>query len=139
MTDKSTEQLLNEITSTNDIKRLLEVNDEELLDISLKDYINLKLSEKDKSVADVIKDSGQNEYLYKVFNQKRNPSRDILISAAFGMGLDLKETQMLLRLAEFARLDPRNRRDAITIYARVNDFDIDRLNALLTEAGESTY
>ena len=53
------------------------------------------------------------------------------------MHLSLDEIQMLLRVAKFASLDPRDRRDSIILYALNSDFMIEKINELLEEMGEN--
>ena len=56
-------------------------------------------------------------YGHQLFNGTRKPSRDKVIQLAFGLGLDVEETQQLLRSASKSALYPRVRRDAVIIYA----------------------
>ncbi len=51
-------------------------------------------------------------YGHQIFNGTRNPSRDKLIQLAFGLGLDVEETQALLKTAQKSPLYPRLLRDA---------------------------
>lgn len=137
--DKDTRELLAEISQTDDIVKLLAQNDAELLSVSVKEYLAEKLKERDKTVADVIKNTTQGDYLYKVFSGQREPSRDILVSLAFGLEMDLAETQTLLRLSGAERLDPRVKRDAIAIFGIVKGLKITDVNDLLAEVGEYSY
>jgi hypothetical protein len=75
----------------------------------------------------------------KVFAGTRRANRDILIATAFGMSMTADETQMLLRLAGTARLDPRVRRDAVTLHALIKKRRITYLNDILFDIGEPTY
>ena len=50
-------------------------------------------------------------------NGTRRPSRDKAIQLAFGFGLDVEETQGLLRAADKSVLYPRIKRDAAIIFA----------------------
>ena len=81
------------------------------------DYLNELMNEKNITVAQVAKNSGIGEYVYKIFNGERNAKRDTLVAISFGMHLTFEETQLLLRIAKFAILDSRDRRDGIIIYA----------------------
>ena len=136
---KETEELLHEIETNEDIRMYLDCNEEELLRESAMDFLNRKLHEKELSVSDVIKKSNNNAYLYKVFEGERRASRDILICIAFGLGLSIGDTQTLLRLSSTARLDPRNRRDAVTLYCISKSHDLDHLNELLFDIHENEY
>lgn len=136
---KETEALLHEIESSDDINSFLGDNSQELLYESASAYLNAKLCEKGLTIADVAKRSLHGGYVYKVFNGTKSPSRDILISIGFGMSMSVEEMQMLLRLSGTARLDPRKRRDAVTLYALLREQTITYLNDLLYDMGERTY
>ena len=56
-------------------------------------------------------------YGHQLFNGTRNPSRDKVLQLAIGLGLNVDETQHLLRCASKSALYPRIRRDAVIIYA----------------------
>lgn len=136
---KETEESLHEIESSNDINSFLEDYSQELLRGSAHEFLNAKLCEKNLTIADVAKRSAHGDYVYKVFAGTRSPSRDILISIGFGMSMNVVEIQMLLRLSGTSRLDPRNRRDAVTLYALSKVQAITYLNDLLYDMGEGTY
>lgn len=134
--DKSTSRLLNELTNSDDIIRFLNENEAELLRESLPQCLSRLLAEKKLTVAAVAEKSGRGDYAYKIFNGNKNPTRDVLISLALGMELSLPETQLILRLAKYACLDPRNKRDSIFIYAVNRNLDINETNAILIDTNE---
>lgn len=80
-----------------------------------------------------IKNSGVGEYLYKVFNGERNPSRDILIATAFGMKISLDEAQLLLRISKFAILDSRDKRDSVIIFGLTHGLSVFQTDDILEE------
>ena len=133
-----TKELLNKLTNAPDISRFIEEYGEEFLNVPLLDYLTGILAAKEISVADVARKSGQGEYVYKIFQGKRKPSRDVLTAIAVGMGLNVDETQFMLRIANFARLDPRNKRDSIILYSIKEGYEINRTNDLLFELDEPT-
>lgn len=136
---KATEELLHEIEKTKDIYSFFEENNQELLDMTAKGYLDKMLQEKGLAVSDVIKRSEHGDYIYKVFAGTRKASRDILVAIAFGLSMSVEEIQMLLRLSGTARLDPRNRRDAVTLYALSKKRELTYLNDLLFDMNEATY
>ena len=89
------------------------------------------MPEKNITVAQVAKNSGIGEYVYKIFNGERNAKRDTLVAISFGMHLNFEETQLLLRIAKFAILDSRDRRDGIIIYALMHGLSIFECDDLL--------
>ena len=60
------------------------------------------MNEKNITVAQVAKNSGIGEYVYKIFNGERNAKRDTLVAISFGMHLTFEETQLLLRIIIYA-------------------------------------
>lgn len=134
--EKSTSRLLNGLTNSNDIIAFLNENEKELLSETLPQCLSRLLAEKDLTVASVAEKSGRGDYAYKIFNGNKNPTRDVLISIAIGMGLTLPETQLVLRLAKFAYLDPRNKRDSVFIFAVNKKLNIYETNAILIDTKE---
>lgn len=134
--DKTTNELLNSLTDTDDITAFLEANETELIKETLPQCLSRLLAEKGLSVAQVADKSGRGDYAYKIFNGNKNPTRDVLIAVAVGMSLSLPETQLILRLAKLAYLDPRSRRDSVFIFALGKGLDINEINGVLIDIGE---
>lgn len=133
-----TSELLDRLSLATNIQKFIVENQNEFMSITCFEYLNELLRIKDVRIADVAKKSGQGEYVYKVFQGKRKPSRDILICIAVGMNLSIAETQLLLRISRMARLDPRSRRDSIFLYSIKEEYSIEKLNELLYELNEQT-
>ena len=133
-----TKELLNRLSCAKDIKLFLTENESEFNNLSCTDYLNYLLRQRDASISEIAKKSGQGEYVYKVMRGERKPSRDVIISIAIGMSLLLDETQLLLRVSKLATLDPRDKRDSIIIYAINEKKSIYQLNDLLYELGQAT-
>ncbi len=134
----TTTELLNRLKQAEDINGFIEENSGEFMETSFVDFLNEMLVCKNTSVADVMKGSGQSDYVYKIFRGERKPSRDIVIAVAVGMGLDADEAQLLLRIAKLARLDPRDKRDSVIIYGLKEKLDIGRINDILYDLNEAT-
>lgn len=134
----NTTQLLHKLSESKDVKKFIEEYESEFRCISCSDFINDVLAQKDLSVAKVAKESGQGEYAYKVIRGERKPSRDVLITIAIGLELNLDETQLLLRIAKWAILDPRDKRDSIIIYGINERKTVEQLNDLLYDMEQQT-
>lgn len=135
----STTELLNRLTQTSDINTFVDEYEKEFMTLSGTEFLNELLTDKKLSLAEVVKRSGQSDYVYKVFRGERKPSRDILIAIAVGMGLSVDQTQLLLRVSKLAALDPRDRRDSVIIYGLKEELEIAKLNDLLYELDEPTF
>ncbi len=135
----STTELLNRLTQTSDINTFVDEYENEFMALSCTELLNELLADKKLSLAEVVKRSGQSDYVYKVFRGERKPSRDILIAIAVGMGLSVDQTQLLLRVSKLAALDPRDKRDSVIIYGLKEELEIVKINDLLYELGEPTF
>ena len=135
----STTELLNRLTQTSDINTFVDEYEKEFMTLSGTEFLNELLTDKKLSMAEIVKRSGQSDYVYKVFRGERKPSRDILIAIAVGMGLSVDEMQLLLRVSKLAALDPRDRRDSVIIYGLKEELEIAKINDLLYELDEPTF
>lgn len=133
-----TEDLLKQLKNTTNIAEFLDKHNNEFIKETPKSYLNFMLSKKNMSVARIAKESGVGEYTYKIFNDERKPSRNILIALAVGMSLTLQETQLLLRISKFAILDSRDKRDSIIIFGLMNHLSVFEIDDLLSENGVVT-
>lgn len=133
-----TEDLLNELRNAKNINVFLDKHEEEFIKETPGAFLNHIISSGHITIAEIAKASGVGEYIYKILNNTRKPSRNVIIAVGRGMNMTLDEIQMLLRISKFAILDSRDKRDSIIIYGFVNDmsvFDIDEMleqNNLLT-------
>ena len=134
--DKTTNELLNRLKDADDIIAFLDANENELIKETLPQCLSRLLAEKGLSVAQVADKSCRGDYAYKIFNGNKNPTRDVLIAVSIGMSLSLPETQLVLRLAKLAYLDPRNKRDSVFIFALGKGLDINEINGVLIDIGE---
>lgn len=134
--ENTTKELLNKIKKCTDITKCVEENREAYLNITPVQYLNNLIEVKKLIIADIAEGSERGDYVYKVFSGKRKASRDVLIAIAFGMNLTLDETQLLLRIASKARLDPKNARDSVIIYGLYSSLRISHVNDILYERSE---
>lgn len=133
-----TQELLNRLETEDDIALFFKENEGEFLTIDLRELLNELVAHKELKLSDIVRKSGQGDYVYKVFNGDRKPSRDILIGIAIGMNLTFKETQFVLRIAKQAALDPRDKRDSILIYSINTGLEYPKVNDLLSEMNEKS-
>lgn len=132
--EKSTDELMNEIKQTNEIKKFIEKNEAEFTDKPLHEMLNDIITEKKLKKSEVIKGSGLNRvYAYQILSGKKSPSRDKLIAFCFGLQLDVDDTNSLLKSAGMPVLYARNKRDSIIIYAINSGNSVFITNNLLYE------
>ena len=97
------------------------------------------LTQKGLKRAQVVEDSGVDKaYVYQIFNGSKNPSRDKLIAITFGMHLNEKETQRVLKLAGHSALYPRVARDALILFSIQRGKDIWETDDALESNGFQT-
>lgn len=128
---KITDELLKELKNAKDIQAFLDSHEQEFISETPVDYLNYIIQSRKTSVAEVAKNSGVGNYVYKVFNNERKPSRDVMLAIALGIGLSLEEAQLLLRISKFAILDSRDKRDSVIIYGFVNHLSVFKVDDLL--------
>ena len=111
---------------------------EEFLEETPRDYLERMMQEKNVTVGRLCDRSGLGNYVYKVVNGVRHPSREAAVRIALGMKMNEEQTQYYLRLLQLARLDPRIYRDAALLFAINKELDVERTQQLLAEIGEKS-
>lgn len=126
--DQSDRNLLN----AENFEEFLRLNQDNMLDLTLSEYLALLLYQKDLRVADVIRDSGLTKsYVHQIFNGEKKPSRDKLIAIAFGLHLNSEDTQRMLKLGGCSELYTRVARDAAILFSIQHGMSIEDANDLL--------
>ena len=132
---KSTDDLVNEITKSENILDFLAENHVEMNTGGLPQYLEEWIQKKNISKADVVRRSNLNRaYVYQIFLGRKYPSRDKVIALAFGLRLSAEETQKLLKQAGYRELYPRDPRDAMLLYAFCQEMSIINANQMLYES-----
>lgn len=104
---------------------------------SIPSYLNKKMGEKDLSTAQLFEAaSTERSTGYKIMNGQLLPSRDSLLRVSFALGLDVNETQYLLKIGRRARLTPRDSRDAVILHCIIKQISLVNTSITLIEAGE---
>ena len=137
---KKTDDLLKELSNADSINDFLSGNENNFIDISVSAYLNKLLTEKNLKKSDVIRKSELSEiYAYQVFSgTKINPNRDKLICLAFGMGLNVAETQQMLKSCGLPFLYAKRKRDSIIIFSLGKGLSVVEANELLYNSDEAT-
>ncbi|MDE6750728.1 MAG: helix-turn-helix domain-containing protein [Lachnospiraceae bacterium] len=132
MDEKTTEELSHEIKAATDIEDFIKCNKNSLNVYNLPEYLNILLSQKGITKADVVRDSLMTRsYVYQIFSGEKTPLRDKLIAMAFGLHLSDEEVQTMLKISKNRELYARDERDAIILFALQRNKSIYEVNDLL--------
>lgn len=133
---KNTDELMKILGQAPNAQQFITNNHSELLNLSLTEYLEKLLEDKNLKKSDVIHASNLDKtYAYQIFDGKRKPSRDKLLQLSFGLGLSVDETQNLLKIAREAVLYPRVKRDVFILAAIHNKSDLSDCDKILEEHG----
>ena len=138
--NKTTDELNNELKEADDIRRFIAKNEDELITKKISAFLNEIIERKKLKRSQVIEAANLHKsYGYELFSGKKEmPSRDVMLRLAIAMGLDLDETQKLLKYSELPPLYARNSRDSVIIYAINNKKNVMNCNLLLEELGHKS-
>lgn len=137
---KNTDQLLQEIKRSNEIKSFLKENDEYINNYSLTEYIDKLIKDKNLSKKEVIKSSQLDyTYGYQIVNGTRKPSKNKLIQLCFGLKASSDEANRILVLGSAGGLYSKNRRDCIIIFALDKGMTLLQTNEMLFELNEAIF
>ena len=139
MKDKTTDDLSQALMEEPSIDSYLRENRPFFAGQSIGELLGAYYERTDLSKAALARKAGMSEvYLHQVFAGRRNPSRDRLICLCVGLEVSLKEAQQLLKLASYAPLYPRLKRDAIISYGIVHRMALGEINDKLFTENEKT-
>lgn len=134
MTAKDTEQLENELTKADDVKKFLDDNAENFRSFTLAEYLRHLLAAKNLTKAQVIRDSQLDEgYAQHIFGGRKNPTREKILQLALAMRLSPKEANYLLYYAGHNKLYARDERDNVIAFALENRKTVLQTNQLLAD------
>lgn len=133
---KATQELLELMKSKHDYNDYLK-EQPEFIDITLPDYLEQLLIEKQLTRAEVVRRSGLDRpYVYQIFRGERNPSRDKLLAIGLAMELGIEQMQQFLKIIGLPQLYIKNRRDSILLFCLEQRVCVMEANELLYECGE---
>ena len=141
MKDKTTDDLSQALMAESNIDSYLRENQPFFAGQSIAELLAVYYERTDLSKAALARKAGMSEvYLHQVFAGRRNPSRDRLLCLCVGLETSLEEAQQLLKLASYAPLYPRLKRDAIISYGIVHHMALGEINdKLFTENEKSLF
>ena len=122
--------------SANSFSEFWERHRKQIVHQPLSKYLCELLEEKGLKRSDVVVRTGLDKaYIYQIFAGKKNPSRDKLITIAFGMKLSEEETQRMLQLSGHRELWPKDERDALFLFAIQRGMSLEEIHTELERYG----
>lgn len=135
MPAKDTEQLENELTAADDVKKFLDDNAENLREFTFAEYLKLLMIKKNLRQRDLIYESCVGSgYAPHIFSGRNIPSREKVLMLALAMKLSPDETNYLLYYSGHEKLYARNPWDAIIRFALEKCKSISETNELLRDS-----
>ena len=131
--DITTDELLARLFKATQLNDVLE-NEDITQPPLFHEYLRQLCRDRGEVAERVIKRAGiDRTYGHQLFSGRRKPSRDKVIQLAFGFGLDVEETQQLLKSARHTALYPKIKRDAAIIYCLARNMEIAGAQDLLAD------
>ncbi len=136
---KDTSKIVEELGLCPDFKTFYDENKEHMIHQSLSQFLSELISQKGLRKSQIIRDSEVSEvYAYQIFSGARIPERGKLICLAIGMGLNIDETQSLLRCAGYSPLYVKLPFDSVVLYGICKKLTVVEINETLFKYGLET-
>jgi len=131
-----TAELMTKLMLSESFQSFYEENIDALQLPSLPQHLTVLCEQKDVTPNQLFKEVDVEKSLgHQVFSGRRRLSRDNALKMAFGLGLDIKETQRLLTISNNNQLYPFILRDAAILYSLHNKIDFRKTQEHLYEWG----
>jgi transcriptional regulator with XRE-family HTH domain len=129
----TTTELTHKLKTYQNIDAFLHENEAEFDENAFCRYLEGLLQRKGINIATLALESGVSvPYAYNLFAGRKNaPRKDILLRLAFGLELNVDETNRLLTLGGVSELRAKVRRESIVIFCLENSRTIDAADELL--------
>lgn len=132
----NTDKLLSELKEESNLNTFWEKNTDTFVTENVPTFLNQMMTKYNINKNKVIANSDiERSYCYQILRGTRNASRDNYIKLAFGIGLNLDDTQTLLRISKTSPLYVKLKRDAAIIFCINKNFDLKETQALLYNQG----
>jgi len=132
--NSSTEYLNEKLLQTNNLKSFLKENKQVIAKDTFAVALGKKIDENELTNSDVFKKANISHSTgYQILNGRRLPSRDKVLQLTVALGLNLEETNKLLRLSKHGELYVKEKRDAVLIFSINNTLNLMEINDILYE------
>lgn len=136
---KDTSKIVEELGLCPDFNTFYRENKEYMINATLSELLGQLLASKGLKKAQVIKKAELSEvYGYQIFSGIRVPERNKLLCLAVGMGLNIDETQQLLKCAGYPQLYVKLPFDSVVLFGLCKAMSVVQINELLYEHGLET-
>ena len=133
---KDTSKLVEELGLCPDFRTFYQENHTYMVTGNLAELLGQLLESKGMKRSQAIKNSELAEvYGYQIFSGIRLPERKKLLCIAVGMGLNIEETQKLLKCAGYPQLYVKLPFDSVVLYGLCKDLTVIQINELMYEYG----
>lgn len=134
--NKDTSKIVEELGLCPDFNTFYQENKDYMINSTLSELLGQLLASKGLKKAQVIKRAELSEvYGYQIFSGIRVPERSKLLCLAVGMGLNIDETQQLLKCAGYPQLYVKLPFDSVVLFGLCNAMSVVQINELLYEYG----
>ncbi len=131
---KDTSKIVEELGLCPDFTTFYNENKDYLITASLSELLAELMTKKALRKSAVIKAAELSEvYAYQIFSGLRVPERKKLLCLAVGMGLNVEETQTLLKCAGYSPLYVKLPFDSVVLYGICKQLSVVQINELLFE------
>lgn len=139
MIRRPTDEMMDKLLKSNNISEYIKENGEAFVDLTISQFLSEYIKAHKLVKAAVIKDAEISEIFgFQVLSGTRNPSRNTLLSLCIAMKMSLDEVQTSLKIAKYAPLYPKHKRDSIIILGIHNGKGVCDINNELYDNGEET-
>lgn len=136
---RDTAEIVKELSLCPDFQTFYQENKDYMISQNLAELLAQLLEQKKLKKSQVIKNAEFSEvYGYQIFSGIRVPERKKLLCLAVGMGLNIEETQRLLKCTGYSQLYVKLPFDSIVLYGLCQNMSVVQINELLYEYGLET-
>lgn len=131
---KDTSEIVKELGLSPNFQAFYRENKDYMVSDNLASLLNELLKHKGLRKSQAIRNSELSEiYGYQIFSGVRIPERKKLLCLAVGMGLNIEETQQLLKCAGYSQLYVKFPFDSIILFGLCKSLSVIQINELLYE------
>lgn len=139
MIKRPTDEMMQNLLKANNIEEYMKENSGAFVDLTISQFLSEYINSRSLIKSHVIKTAEISEIFgFQVLSGTRKPSRNTLLSLCIAMNMTLDEVQSALKIAQFAPLYPKNKRDSIIILGISKGKSVCEINNELYDNGEET-